>query len=94
MAHTFTNQIQDWEYQALCTDALSPDQLITSYVEYRVDIAVKQIVELYTERALNEGVNIPSTRQAIVQDALNRGWVQTVEQIQQLQETPEDTTVE
>ena len=32
---------------------------------------------MYTNRALDEGVQIPATRELIVADAFARGWAQT-----------------
>jgi hypothetical protein len=36
-----------------------------------------EIIGIYTARALDEGVQIPTTRDEIVNDAFARGWVQT-----------------
>ncbi len=39
-----------------------------------------KIILMYTNRALDEGVAIPATRELIVADAFTRGWAKTVEQ--------------
>jgi hypothetical protein len=35
---------------------------------------------MYIQKALDEGVNIPSTRNEIVMDAYERGWIKTAAQ--------------
>jgi len=37
---------------------------------------------MYTTRALDEGVQIPATRELIVADAFTRGWAQTAAEAQ------------
>jgi hypothetical protein len=36
---------------------------------------------MYTNRALDEGVAIPATRELIVADAFTRGWAKTAAQV-------------
>ena len=48
----------------------------------RARIANDEIVSIYTNRALDEGVQIPATRELIVADAFTRGWVKTAAQRQ------------
>lgn len=57
--------VQDWADNALTN---------------RARIAVDEIVKIYTDRALDEGVQIPATRDLIVSDAFTRGWVKTAAQ--------------
>jgi len=38
---------------------------------------------MYTTRALDEGVQIPATRELIVADAFARGWAQTAAERQE-----------
>ena len=57
--------VQDWADNALTN---------------RARIAVDEIVKIYTDRALDEGVQIPATRALIVNDAFTRGWVKTAAQ--------------
>lgn len=57
--------VQDWADNALTN---------------RARIAVDEIVKIYTDRALDEGVQIPATRELIVADAFTRGWVKTAAQ--------------
>ena len=57
--------VQDWADNALTN---------------RARIAIDEIVKIYTDRALDEGVQIPATRDLIVADAFTRGWVKTAAQ--------------
>ena len=57
--------VQDWADNALTN---------------RARIAVDEIVKIYTDRALDAGVQIPATRDLIVADAFTRGWVKTAAQ--------------
>ena len=59
-----TPSIQDWSDNA---------------VHNRARIAIDEIVDIYTKKALDEGVQIPATRELIVDDAFTRGWVKTAE---------------
>jgi hypothetical protein len=44
---------------------------------------------MYTNRALDEGVAIPATRELIVADAFTRGWAKTAAQVNaEVSETP------
>tara|TARA_Y100000590_G_scaffold292924_1_gene329887 strand:+ start:1210 stop:1500 length:291 start_codon:yes stop_codon:yes gene_type:complete len=60
-----TPSIQDWSDNA---------------VHNRARIAIDDIVDIYTKRALDEGVQIPATRELIVDDAFTRGWVITAKE--------------
>ena len=72
-----TISISNTEYSALEYVAASPEDWADNAVTERARIAINEIVSLYTTRALDEGVSIPSTREDIVADAYSRGWIQT-----------------
>jgi len=72
-----TISISNTEYSALEYVALSPEDWADNAVSNRARIAIDEIVSLYTTRALDEGVSIPSTREEIVADAYSRQWIQT-----------------
>lgn len=76
--HTIT--LTDIEEKAFTY--LSIDQItwITDAFQNRALVAINEIVDIYTKRALDEGVQIPTTREAIVDDAFTRGWVKTAQQ--------------
>lgn len=72
-----TISISNTEYTALEYVAMSPEEWTNNAVTERARLAIDKIVALYTTRALDEGVSIPSTREEIVADAYSRGWIQT-----------------
>jgi hypothetical protein len=50
--------------------------------------SIDKIVDLYTKKALDEGISIPVTRELIVDDAFTRGWVKTAEERNEEMYTP------
>lgn len=72
-----TVTITDTQLKGLEYTANSPQEWAENAITNRARIAVDEIVSIYTARALDEGVQIPTTRDEIVTDAFNRGWVQT-----------------
>jgi len=77
---TISISISNTEYSALEYVAISPEEWADNVISNRARIAIEEIVSLYTARALNENVPIPSTREEIVADAYARGWIKTVVQ--------------
>ena len=74
---TLSVQITDTEMKAMEYVAASPLAWADNAVTNRARIAIDEIVSIYTQRALDEGVQIPTTREAIVADAFAKGWVKT-----------------
>lgn len=74
---TLSVNITDTEMKAMEYVALSPLAWADNAVTARASKAISEIVSIYTTRALDEGVQIPATREEIVADAFERGWVQT-----------------
>jgi hypothetical protein len=72
-----TVTITDTQLKGLEYVAVSPQDWADNAITERARIAVDEIVSIYTARALDEGVQIPTTRDEIVTDAFSRGWVQT-----------------
>ncbi len=77
---TITINLTDTQYKGLEYVALSPEDWADNAVTNRARIAIDEIVNIYTKRALDEGVQIPATRELIVADAFTRGWVKTAQQ--------------
>lgn len=69
--------ISNTEYSALEYVAISPEDWVDNAITNRARIAIEEIVSMYTTRAIDEGVSIPSTKEEIVADAYSRGWIQT-----------------
>jgi hypothetical protein len=86
--------LTDTELKALGYVAVSPQEWAENAIKDRCRIAVDEIVGLYTERALGEGIQIPTTKDALVADAFIRGWVKSAADIvaervaEQTQEEP------
>lgn len=74
---TITIELTDTQYKGLQYAAASPEDWAENAVINRARIANDEIIKLYMERALDEGIQMPTTREAIVEDAFARGWVQT-----------------
>jgi hypothetical protein len=77
---SITIELTDTQFKGLEYAALSPSDWAENAVTERARIANDEIVSIYTNRALDEGVQIPATRELIVADAFTRGWVKTAEQ--------------
>jgi len=77
MTQTITIELTDTQFKGLEYAALSPTEWAENVVTERARIANDEIVSIYTNRALDEGVQIPATRELIVADAFTRGWVKT-----------------
>ena len=80
MTQTIQIELTDTQFKGLEYAALSPSDWAENAVTERARIANDEIVSIYTNRALDEGVQIPATRELIVADAFTRGWVKTAEQ--------------
>ena len=76
----YTITITDTEDKALSFASASQQDWIDNAVHVRCGKAINEIVKIYTERALDEGVQIPATRELILADAFTRGWVKTAQQ--------------
>lgn len=76
-----TITITDTQYKGLQYVAVDPVEWAENAVLSRANTAVDDIVKVYTSKALENGVAIPSTKEEIVTDAYARGWVETWEQV-------------
>ena len=75
-----TVSLTDTENKGMEYVAVSVQDWADNALTNRARIAVDEIVKIYTDRALDEGVQIPATRDLIVADAFTRGWVKTAAQ--------------
>ena len=75
-----TITLTETQYKGLEYASISPEDWADNAVTNRTRIAIDEIVDIYTKRALDEGVQIPATRELIVADAFTRGWVKTAQQ--------------
>lgn len=77
MSQTINITLTDTQIKGLEYAAQSPSDWVETAATERARIANDEIVQIYTARALDEGVQIPTTREAVVTDAFARGWVKT-----------------
>jgi len=75
-----TIELTETELKSMEYVALSPHEWAENAILNRARIAIDEIVQLYTQRALDEGVQIPMTKDEIVADAYARGWIKTAAQ--------------
>ena len=80
MTQTIQIELTDTQFKGLEYAALSPSDWAENAVTERARIANDEIVSIYTNRALDEGIQIPANRELIVADAFTRGWVKTAVQ--------------
>ena len=75
-----TITLTDTQYKGLQYAAVDPQDWADNALINRARIANDEIISMYTNRALDEGVAIPATRELIVADAFTRGWAKTAAQ--------------
>ena len=84
-----TITLTDTQYKGLQYAAADPQDWADNALTNRARIANDEIISMYTNRALDEGVAIPATRELIVADAFTRGWAKTAAQVNaEASETP------
>jgi hypothetical protein len=76
-----TITLTDTQYKGLQYAAADPQDWADNALTNRARIANDEIISMYTNRALDEGVAIPATRELIVADAFTRGWAKTAAQV-------------
>lgn len=79
---TITVTLTDTQLKCLEYSCSTVQEYADNVLHDQARIANEQIVKIYTERALDEGVQIPATREEIVADAFTRGWVQTAAEVE------------
>jgi|TARA_R110001606_G_scaffold204784_1_gene352661 hypothetical protein len=84
-----TVTLTDTQYKGLEYCSGSPQDWADNALTNRARIANEEIIQMYTTRALDEGVAIPATRELIVADAFTRGWAQTAAEVNAAATTPE-----
>ena len=76
-----TITLTDTQYKGLQYAAADPQDWADNALTNRARIANDETISMYTNRALDEGVAIPATRELIVADAFTRGWAKTAAQV-------------
>jgi len=86
-----TITLTDTQYKGLQYAAADPQDWADNAVTDRARVANDEIILMYTNRALDEGVAIPATRELIVADAFTRGWAKTAAQVNAEAEAASET---
>jgi hypothetical protein len=75
MQHTVT--LTQAEYLALGYAAVSPEDWIDNAIHYRCSVAIEDIVKICVERCLASNIQIPGSKDAMVELAFENGWVKS-----------------
>ena len=89
MTTTITISLTDTQKKGLDYLALVPQEFLDNFAHEAARRSIDEIIQMYTTRALDEGVAIPATRDLIVADAFTRGWAQTAAEVNAAATTPE-----
>ena len=73
--NTYTLTLTSTEEIALGYVAASPQEWIDNAVHNRCRIAIDEIVALSVERCLAAGIQLPGSKEDIVELAKNQGWL-------------------
>lgn len=84
----YTVTVSDAEALAFSSEAVNPADWVENAVKARCHVAVENVVRVAVDRCLEQGVAVPSTKDAIVQLAFERGWVRPAAEAQAALETP------
>jgi len=77
MTQTITIELTDTQYKGLEYVALSPSDWAENAVTERCRIANDEIVQLTVQHCLDNGIQVPATREAIVAYAFDNDVVKT-----------------
>ncbi len=77
---TITITLTDTQYAGLSYAAASPEEWAENAVTERCRIANDEIVQMTVQHCLDNGIQVPTTREAVVQYAFDNGIVKTAAQ--------------
>ena len=77
MTQTITIELTDTQFKGLEYAALSPTEWAENVVTERARIANDEIVQLTVQHCLDNGIQVPATREAIVAYAFDNDIVKT-----------------
>jgi hypothetical protein len=73
-------ELTQTEDMALAYASASQQEWIDNVVKNRCRIAIEDIVKIAVEKAMETGVQLPTTKNAVVAMAFEQSWVKTVVQ--------------
>jgi hypothetical protein len=79
MTVTYTVTLTDAENSALGYVSLTQQNWIDNVVHDRCRIAMDEIVAITVQKCLDAGIQIPGSKDAMVELAFEKGWVLTAE---------------
>jgi hypothetical protein len=74
---TLSVALTEAEYKGLEYAAMSPQEWADNVVRDRARIAVDEIVQISVRMCLEQGIQVPGSKEAIVDLAFLQGWVKT-----------------
>ena len=75
--NTYTIELTNAEKMAMEYVAYNPQDWVENAMKERARIAIDDIVKLAVEKYLELSITIPGSKDEIVADAYERGWVET-----------------
>ena len=88
---TYTITLKDAEDKALGYVAMSAQDWIDNAVHHRCSLAIEEIVALTVQQCLANNVQIPGSKDEIVELAFAQGWVMAAAQRQAETEAKRET---
>ena len=80
MTQTITVEITDTEYKGLQYVSADPQEWVDNAVTNRCRIAVDEIVDIVVKHCLDNDIQVPASREAIVTYAYDNSLIQTAAQ--------------
>ena len=73
----YTIELTQTQDMALAYASASQQDWIDNVVKNRCRIAMEEIVKVAVEQAMEDGVQLPTSKEAVVALAFEKGWVKT-----------------
>lgn len=77
---TYTIEYTTTEDKAMQYISLSVDDWLQNAAHERARIAIDEIVQITVQKCLENNIQIPSSKEAMVDLAFEEGWIETAEQ--------------
>lgn len=71
-------EITEMEQKALQTICVSPQEWADNAVKNRARIAIDEIIQICVAKCLEQSIQIPQSKEAMVDLAVQNGWVNVV----------------
>ena len=74
---TYSVELTELEELAFQYAVVDTQEWVENAVKHRCQIALDEIIAAVATKYLSEGIQMPTTQLEVVQDAYQRGWIQT-----------------